>query len=85
MLGDLEEDPNSDPDNSDLEERPSRRSPLSRRSTAPSSGASRSRPGTPGTIVNTATGKSNNKYPDVKDFKGNDEDRETWDSWRIYL
>ena len=79
-------DINPDPDNSDCEG-PTRRPPVNRRSTAPS-GSHVSRQATPaGTgITSTATtSKSNNKYPDVKDFHRNEEDRHTWDSWKMHL
>ena len=70
-----------DPNNSDRErpERPERRrrEDRHRHSVAPSF-RGRYTP----TITNLLS-KSNNKWPDVKDFHGNKEDRDTWESWRM--
>ncbi len=77
-------DPGSDdPDDSDRED-PPRRPDLRRRATAPP-GSHNSRQTTPAGTTTTTGSKSNNKYPDVKDFHGNDDDRHTWDSWKIHL
>lgn len=78
---DPESDP--DPDDSDREGPPRRPNPL-RRATAPS-GSQHSRQITPAGTATTSGMKSNNKYTDVKDFYGNDEDRHTWDSWKMHL
>ena len=84
-LQDPEGDP-SDPDDSDLEGERRRRPTPNRRVTAPSASSGRhSRRDTPAGTNTTSGGKSNNKYPDVKDFKGNHEDRDTWDSWKMHL
>ena len=81
-------DPNSDPDDSDREGERPLRPPPPRRATAPlPSSTHPSRRGTPSAAatVTTSGAKSNNKYPDVKDFMGNNEDRDTWDSWKMHL
>lgn len=81
-------DPPSDPDPDDSDrEGPSRRPDYRRRATAPP-GSQPSRHQTPAagsTAVTTSGAKSNNKYPDVKEFHGNDKDRSTWDSWKMHL
>ena len=76
---DLESEP--DPDDSDREN--NRRPNPHRRATAPLS-SRHSRQQTPAT-TNTSNTKSNNKYPDVKNFHGNDDDRHEWESWRMHL
>ena len=85
-LDDPNEDPNSDPDDSDRgdDQHPRRRPFPQRRATAPSSDHP-SRRGTPSAIATTVNSKSNDRYPDVKDFQGNAEDRETWESWKMHL
>ena len=73
-----------DPDDSDRDT--GNRPRNHRRSTAPP-GNIGSRLQTPATGTGTAhtVSKSNNKYPDVPDFYGNEEDRHTWESWRMHL
>lgn len=75
-------DPETDPDPDDSD-REGRRPNVPRRSTAPS-GSRHGRGATPATFT-SSNAKSNNKYPDVKDFHGNDEDRHEWESWRMHL
>ncbi len=81
-------DPGSDdPDDSDREG-PARRPDIRRRVTAPApapSGSRHSRQITPAGTTTTTGAKSNNKYPDVKDFHGKDDDRNMWDSWKMHL
>lgn len=69
-------DPNSDPDDSDPDDAPRR----SRHSNAPIS-----RHQTPGGTTTSTVSKSNNRYPDVPDFYGNEKDRHTWESWRMHV
>ncbi len=78
-------DPDSDPDPEDSDcEGPLRRPHAHRRATAPPASQS-SRQITPAGTNNTSGTKSNNKYTDVKNFHGNDDDRHTWDSWKMHL
>ena len=84
----LENDhPESDPDPDDSDQegppRPQRRHPAQKGVSASASGAQSARLSTPGTT--SATGKSNNKYPDVSNFHGNEKDQEEWDSWKNHL